>query len=107
MVLPAILPQAAAVAPQSALEPAGPGAAEIDWLWDLMLWSGTAVTLLVIVLLLIALFRRRQPQELPPEADRPPDPRGEHANVETGGRGRADAGLPESERKGARWMIAG
>jgi hypothetical protein len=28
--------QAAAVAPQSALEPSGLGAAKIDWLWDLM-----------------------------------------------------------------------
>jgi cytochrome c oxidase subunit 2 len=99
--------QAAAVAPQSALEPGGPGAAEIDRLWDLMLWSGTAVTLLVVVLLLVALFRRRHSSELPPEADRPPDPRGEHANVETGGRGQADEGRPESERKGARWMVAG
>ena len=107
MALPGVLPQAAAVAPQSALEPGGPGAAEIDWLWDLMLWSGTAVTLLVTALLLFALFRRRQPRELPPEADRPPDPRGEHGNVETGGRGRSDTGLPESERKGARWMIVG
>jgi cytochrome c oxidase subunit II len=103
----AVLPQAVAVAPQSALEPGGPGAERIDWLWDLMLWSGTAVTLLVVVLLLIALFRRRHARELPPEADRPRDPRGEHANVETGGRGRADEGLPESERKGARWMIVG
>ena len=107
MTFPPILAQAAAVAPQSALEPGGPGAAEIDWLWDLMLWSGAAVTLLVVVLLLVALFRRRHPRELPPEADRPPDPRGEHTNVETGGRGRSDEGRPESERKGARWMIVG
>ncbi|HET6836774.1 MAG TPA: cytochrome c oxidase subunit II [Gemmatimonadales bacterium] len=103
----AFLPQAAAVAPQSALEPGGPGAAKIDWLWDLMLWSGTVVTLLVIALLAVALFRRRNPHELPSEADRPPDPRGERSNVETGGRGRTDEGRPESERQGARWMIAG
>ena len=103
----AVLLQAAAVAPQSALEPSGPAAAKIDWLWDLMLWSGTAVTLLVVALLLVALFRRRHPGELPAEADRPRDHRGEHANVETGGRGRAEAGRPESERKGVRWMIAG
>jgi cytochrome c oxidase subunit 2 len=101
-----VLAQAAAVAPQSALQPGGPGAAEIDWLWDLMLWSGTAVTLLVVGLLLVALFRRRS-SELPPEADLPPDPRGERENVETGGRGRADEGRPESERQGARWMIVG
>jgi len=103
----AALLQAVAVAPQSALEPAGPGAARIDRLWDLMLWSGLAVTALVVALLLVALFRRRRPDELPPEADRPGDPRGEHANVETGGRGRAGEGRPRSERLGARWMIAG
>jgi cytochrome c oxidase subunit 2 len=102
-----LLLQAAAVPPQTALEPGGPGAAKINWLGDLMLWSGTAVTLLVIALLLLALFRRRHARELPPEADRPPDPRGEHTNVETGGRGRHDEGRPESERKGVRWMIVG
>jgi cytochrome c oxidase subunit 2 len=99
--------QAAAVAPQSALEPAGPGAARIAWLWDLMLWLGSAITVVVLLLLLYALFRRRRPDELPPEADRPADPHGEHANVETGGRGREDQGRPRSERIGARWMIVG
>jgi cytochrome c oxidase subunit II len=102
-----LLVQAVAVAPQSALDPAGPGAAKIDWLWDLMLWSGTAITALVVTLLLVALLRRRPAAELPPEADRPPDPRGEYENVETGGRGRAGEGRPSSERKGARWMVIG
>ena len=100
------LAQARAVAPQSALDPGGPAAAEIDWLWDMMLWMGTATTLLVIAVLAFALFRRRRPDELPPEADRPADPRGEHANDESGGRGREGEGRPRSERVGARWMIA-
>jgi cytochrome c oxidase subunit 2 len=99
--------QAAAVAPQSALEPAGPGAADIASLWDLMFWLGSAVTVLVVALLLFALLRRRRADELPPEADRPPDPRGEHANLEAGGRGREGEGRPRSERLGARWMVAG
>lgn len=99
--------QAAAVAPQSALEPAGPGAGEIAWLWNLMLALGSAITIAVIALLLYSLLRRRRPDELPPEADRPPDPRGEYANVETGGRGREDAGRPRSEQLGARWMVGG
>ena len=101
-----LLAQARAVAPQSALDPAGPAAAEIDRLWDMMLWMGTATTVLVIVVLAIALFRRRRADELPPEADRPADPRGEYANEESGGRGREGEGRPRSERIGARWMIA-
>jgi cytochrome c oxidase subunit II len=76
--------QAIAVAPQSALEPGGPAAAKIVWLWDLMLWSGSAVTLLVIVLLLVGLLRRRSSTELPARAD-PND----------------------SARLGTRWMLAG
>lgn len=102
-----LLAQPVAVAPQSALDPGGPAAAEIGWLWNLMLVTGTAVTVLVVALLLVALFRRRRPDELPPEADRPPDPRGERANDESGGRGREDRGRPRSERLGARWMVAG
>lgn len=100
-----IFAQARAVAPQSALDPAGPAAAKIDWLWNLMLWSGTAITLGVVIALAVALFRRRRPEELPPEADRAPDTRGEHANDESGGRGREDQGRPRSERMGARWMV--
>jgi cytochrome c oxidase subunit 2 len=78
------LAQAIAVAPQSALEPGGPAAARIAWLWDLMLWSGTAITLLVVVLLLVGLLRRRRSAELPPIAD-----------------------SGESARRGTRWMLAG
>ena len=81
------LAQAVAVAPQSALEPAGPAAAEIARLWNVMLIVGTLVTLLVAALLAVALFRRRRPAARPPEADRPADPRG--------------------ERLGTRWMLAG
>lgn len=102
----ASLLQPRSVAPQSALVPGGDGAARIAWLWDLMLWLGSAITVAVIVLLLYALLRRRDPSFVP-EADRPADPRGERANVETGGRGRSDRGLPASERTGARWMVAG
>jgi cytochrome c oxidase subunit 2 len=99
--------QAVAVGEQSALRTGGPGAAEIGSLWNLMLVIGTAVTLLVVATLAYALFRRRRADELPPEADRPADWRGEHANVETSGRGREDKGRPESERVGVRWMMAG
>jgi cytochrome c oxidase subunit 2 len=103
----ALLAQARAVAPQSALDPGGPAAADIRWLWDVMFWLGGATTVLVVALLLVALFRRRRPDELPPEADRPPDPRGEYANEEGGGRGRAGEGRPRSETLGARWMVVG
>lgn len=99
--------QATAVAPQSALEPSGPGAADIAGLWNFMFWLGSAITVVVVALLLYALLRRRSPDELPTEADRPPDPRGEHANAESGGRGREDTGRPRSERMGTRWMVAG
>ena len=108
--LPALRPlvaQARAVAPQSALDPGGPAAEEIGRLWDFMLVSGTVVTALTLAVLLYALFRRRRPDELPPEADRPADARGERANDESGGRGRAGAGRPRSERAGARAMLYG
>ena len=63
--------------------------------------------MLVVALLLYALLRRRHPDELPAEADRPADPRGERANDEGGGRGHEDRGRPRSEMLGARWMVAG
>jgi cytochrome c oxidase subunit II len=44
---------------QSVLEPAGPAAAEIAWLWWLMLVLGTIVFVATVALLGIALFRRR------------------------------------------------
>ena len=46
-----IFTQARAVARQSALEPGGPAAAEIRWLWDVMLWIGSGTTALVVVLI--------------------------------------------------------
>lgn len=99
--------QPVAVAPQTSLEAGGPAAAEIGTLWNIMLGLGTLTTLIVVAVLGIALFRRRRADEVPPEADRPADPRGELSNVETGGRGREGEGRPESERQGTRWMLAG
>ena len=101
----ALLLQPVAVAPQSALDPAGAAAARIDLLWDVMLWTSLPIAALTFAALAWALFRRRRPDELPPEADRPADPRGERANEEGGGRGRTDTGRPRSERLGVRWMI--
>jgi cytochrome c oxidase subunit 2 len=43
---------------QSALHPAGPAAAEIAWLWWVMLSAFTAVFILVVVLMLAAVFQR-------------------------------------------------
>jgi len=102
-----VLAQPRAVGEQSALRVGGPHAERIGALWNLMLWVGLAATVLTFALLAWALFRRRRPDELPPEADRPADPRGERANDESGGRGRAGRGRPASERQGARWMVAG
>jgi cytochrome c oxidase subunit II len=102
-----LLAQPRAVGEQSALRVGGPGAERIGALWDLMLWLGLGATVLTFALLAWALFRRRRPDELPPEADRPPDPRGERSNDESGGRGRTGGGRPRSERAGARWMVIG
>jgi cytochrome c oxidase subunit 2 len=44
---------------QSVLHPAGPNAAAIAWLWWLMFWTCAAVFALVLVLLAIAMLRRR------------------------------------------------
>ena len=82
----ALLAQPIAVAPQSALEPGGPAAARIGELWNLMLWLGTAVTVVVLAGLAYAIWRRRPDDEIP-EADRPPDVRGERMNDESGARG--------------------
>ena len=98
--------QPRAVAPQSALDPGGPAAAEIGRLWDMMLCTSVVVMVIVVAAFAYALFRRRPPDEIP-EADRPADARGERSNDETGGRGREDTGRPRSERIGTRWMIIG
>ncbi|MGZ8377343.1 MAG: cytochrome c oxidase subunit II [Gemmatirosa sp.] len=102
-----VLAQPRALGEQSALRVSSPEAARIGALWDLLLWMGLVATVLTFALLAWALFRRRHPDELPPEADRPADPRGERRNEESGGRGRTGSGRPASERQGARWMVIG
>jgi cytochrome c oxidase subunit 2 len=51
---------------QSALHPAGPGAAEIAWLWWVMLAAFTAVFFLVMALTGLAVFRRAKENAAPP-----------------------------------------
>ena len=112
----ALLAQPIAVAPQSALEPGGPAAARIGDLWNLMLWLGSAVTVVVLAGLAYAIWRHRPPEEIP-EADRPPDARGERHNDEsgsrgtrsreTGGRGSTESGRPRTERIATRVMVGG
>jgi cytochrome c oxidase subunit 2 len=99
------LAQPIAVARQSALEPGGPEAERIAYLWNVMLVVGTIVTVAVLAGLVYALFRRR-PAGFVPEADRPPDTRGERSNEEGGGRGHEGQGRPRTERVGVRWMVA-
>jgi cytochrome c oxidase subunit 2 len=48
---------------QSALDPAGPQAGRIGGLWWLMLYTLSAVFLIVMCLLLVAAFRRRKPRD--------------------------------------------
>jgi cytochrome c oxidase subunit 2 len=60
--------QAAAAPFQDALRPAGPQAAHIYDLWQLMLWTCTAVTIAVLLALLIALVRApRSTPATPPD----------------------------------------
>jgi cytochrome c oxidase subunit 2 len=99
-----MLAQPIAVAPQSALEPGGPAAKRIGDLWNLMLWLGSAVTVVVLAGLAYAIWRHRPASEVP-EADRPPDARGETTNDESGGRGHTERGRPRSERTGVRVMV--
>src|SRR4051812_9162472 len=54
---------------QSALDPAGPQAAQISWLWWLMFWVSTAVFVLVFGLVVTAIVRGGR--------DRKPDAAGE------------------------------
>ena len=62
---------------QSALDPAGPGAARIDDIWWLMLLVCTAVFAVLMLVLLQALARRRRPLTDPALETIGPDPRRE------------------------------
>ena len=55
----ALLFTACATTAPSTMVPQGPGAANIDLLWWVMFWLGTATFVIVTALLLIAIFRRR------------------------------------------------
>jgi cytochrome c oxidase subunit 2 len=52
---------------QSALHPAGPGAASVSHLWWLMFWTCTAVYVLVMGGLTLAVLHRRRRQDAPSE----------------------------------------
>jgi cytochrome c oxidase subunit 2 len=52
------------VVPMSATQPAGPQAAHIDWLWDVMLWTTGIVYVVVLAILFIGIWRRRHDAEL-------------------------------------------
>ena len=52
---------------QSALHPAGPGAASISTLWWLMFWTCTVVYVLVMGALVLAVRRRREGRDAPAE----------------------------------------
>lgn len=96
--------QPIAVGGQSALRPAGPAARAIGDLWDVMLVSGTIITVLVLLAFAWALWHRRAPG-FTPEADRPADARGEASNDESGGRSREGVGRPRTERQGTGVMV--
>ena len=74
--------------PQSMLDPAGPGAASIETMWWVLFWVCTAVFLLVMVALGLALFRRRH--------DRGGAPAGEAASEPDG---------PGAERRRVAWVL--
>jgi cytochrome c oxidase subunit 2 len=50
--------------PMSVNHPAGPQAAHIDWLWDVMLWTTGLVYVIVLVILFAGVWRRRHDPEL-------------------------------------------
>ena len=54
----------------SALEPAGPQAAHIHWLWLVFLWVSIAVYALVIGFVVISLLRRGPGEPGSPQANR-------------------------------------
>ncbi len=62
----------------NSLDPQGPAAAHIASLWWLMLGLGTAVWVLVMVLLVVSLFRKRRTQE---QAESPIQIEREHARA--------------------------
>ena len=67
--------------PQSALEPGGPIAKDIDGLWDLVFWLATAVMVFVTILYVVAIWRFREK-----EGDET-EPKQSHGNtaIEVGG----------------------
>ena len=50
----------ASAADQSALRPAGPQAAHIHWLWDVMLWTTGVIYVVVLLVLFAGVWRRRK-----------------------------------------------
>ncbi len=67
--------------PQSALEPGGPIAKDIDGLWDLVFWLATAVMIFVTILYVWAIWRYRE------RAGDESEPKQAHGNtaIEVGG----------------------
>ena len=63
--------------PQSVDDPAGPQAGRIDGLWRLMLYLLTAIYLIVMIVLAIAAFRRRERTQNPDNAVLPTEPQRE------------------------------
>ena len=55
--------------PQSALDAAGPQAAQVERLWWVLFWVCTVIFVLVITLLLIAVFKRRKTGENDPGSE--------------------------------------
>jgi cytochrome c oxidase subunit II len=70
VVLAASLAACAPDARDSITDPATPQAEQIDWLWQLSLWMGTAVWVIVMVLLAVPIVRSRRHQDRAPEAHR-------------------------------------
>jgi cytochrome c oxidase subunit II len=66
----ALATAACSAAPDRTTSPASPQAADIDWLWNLSLWLGTAVWIAVMALLAVPLIRsRRSRSRQPSDAD--------------------------------------
>jgi cytochrome c oxidase subunit II len=80
----ALLASACTAAPDRTTAPASPQAAEIDWLWNLSLWLGSAVWVVVMVLLAVPLIRSRRAHREQAD-DAPTDPPSE---------GRQPGGVP-------------